>query len=175
MKKVVKLTLNIPIILVVATVGCMQNKSTNQTRNFQTMKNIEDVYPVIISRKLEETVNFYVERFNFNKIFESTFFVLLQSDGDRPFSIAFMEEVHPTAPPSPGVFSGAGFFLTIQVADAQRCYEALKNDGFDIPYTIADEPWGQKRFGLTDPNGIWVDVVQQTTPQEGYWDKYVRQ
>lgn len=29
-------------------------------------------------------------------------------------------------------------------------------------------------FGLVDPNGMWVDVVQQIEPQPGFWEPYTR-
>ena len=40
-------------------------------------------------------------------------------------------------------------------------------------YDLADEPWGQRRFTLTDPSGVIVDVVEQTQPAEGWWDRYM--
>ena len=42
----------------------------------------------------------------------------------------------------------------------------------DIHYPLTDEPWGQRRFGLVDPNGMYVDVVEQTEPQPGFWERY---
>jgi hypothetical protein len=39
-------------------------------------------------------------------------------------------------------------------------------------YPVKDEPWGQRRFGLFDPSGMWVDVVQQIEPVPGYWAKH---
>ena len=33
---------------------------------------------------------------------------------------------------------------------------------------------GQRRFGLRDPSGLWVDVVEQIEPQQGYWGRYMQ-
>jgi hypothetical protein len=35
------------------------------------------------------------------------------------------------------------------------------------------EPFGQRRFGLFDPAGTWIDVVEQIDPAPGWWDRYV--
>lgn len=33
--------------------------------------------------------------------------------------------------------------------------------------------FGQRRFGLFDPAGVWIDVVEQIEPAAGWWDKYL--
>ena len=138
------------------------------------MKMINQVYPVFITDKLEETVDFYHRYFGFEKLFESTFFVLLQNQGEQKSCFAFMTEAHPTAPPSPAAFNGSGSFLTIEVADANALFQEVKKRGLTITYTLKDEPWGQRRFGVLDPNQLWVDVVQQIEPVEGYWEEYLK-
>jgi uncharacterized glyoxalase superfamily protein PhnB len=85
-----------------------------------------------------------------------------------------MDEEHPTAPPTPKAFNGNGSFLTLEVADAKAIYEDFKKRGLSIAYALKDEAWGQRRFAVLDPNSLWVDVVQQTQPQEGFWDKYLK-
>lgn len=143
-------------------------------QNNSTMKMIDQVYPVFITGKLNETVKFYEDYFGFTKLFESAFFVLLQSQGDQKFCVAFMSEEHPTTPPSPKAFSGHGSFLTIEVSDANAIFQEVKKRGLPIAYTLKDEPWGQRRFGVLDPNQLWVDVVEQIQPVEGYWDAYLK-
>jgi uncharacterized glyoxalase superfamily protein PhnB len=62
--------------------------------------------------------------------------------------------------------------LTLQVKDAAAEFERLTAAGLAIEHGLRDEPWGQRRFGLHDPAGIWVDVVQQIDPEPGWWDSY---
>ena len=38
---------------------------------------------------------------------------------------------------------------------------------------LKDAPWGQCRFAAIDPAGMWVDVVEQTEPTPGWWDRYL--
>jgi uncharacterized glyoxalase superfamily protein PhnB len=95
-------------------------------------------------------------------------------EGDKSFSIGFIDEVHPSSPPDISAMVGkSGVFLTLQVEDAQVEYDKLKNGGLDIYYHLKDEVWGQRRFGIIDPNGMYVDIVQQISPEEGFWDKYM--
>lgn len=145
-----------------------------EVKNVSTMETIDQIYTVFITNKLDESVKFYQQYFGFTKLFESTFFVLLQTSGDKKFCIAFMDEQHPTAPPTPARYNGSGAFLTLEVPDAKAMFEEMTARGLAVNYKLKDEAWGQKRFGILDPNGLWVDVVQQIEPQEGYWSKYIK-
>jgi uncharacterized glyoxalase superfamily protein PhnB len=106
--------------------------------------------------------------------FEASWFVYLHSTGDRPRAVAFMSADHPSQPPGPETFSGKGMFLTLQVSDAAAEFARLADARVPIAYALRDEPWGQRRFGLVDPSGTWVDVVQQIEPQPGFWVPYMR-
>jgi catechol 2,3-dioxygenase-like lactoylglutathione lyase family enzyme len=135
---------------------------------------LEDAYPIVVTDKLAECRDFYTRRLGFNIGFEASWFVYLLSAGDQPRAIAFMAADHPSRPPGPETFSGKGMFLTLQVADVTAEFKRLSGTGVPIAYALRDEPWGQRRFGLVDPNGMWVDVVQQIEPQPGFWDPYMR-
>lgn len=135
---------------------------------------IDHVYTVFITNKLKETIIFYERYLKFTKVFESTFFVLLQSPGEHGFYVGFMDETHPTSPPTPKAYNGNGSFLTIQVSDSKAFYEEVKRLGGKLAYELNEEPWGQRRFALVDPNNLWIDVVEQIEPKEGFWDKYIK-
>lgn len=53
-------------------------------------------------------------------------------------------------------------------------YLLTKKQGVKIDYQLKDEAWGQRRFGVIDPNGLWVDVVQQIEPQADFWPQYMK-
>lgn len=134
------------------------------------------VYPGYITKKdkLVLSREFYEKWFGLQVIFESSWFVLLASPGDHGTPLALMSEDHPSAPPSNHfVTATSGVWLTFQVADAKAEYDRLKKAGIKFHYELKDEAWGQRRFGVTDPNGMYVDIVEQTEPQAGFWDKYM--
>jgi catechol 2,3-dioxygenase-like lactoylglutathione lyase family enzyme len=133
---------------------------------------VQDSYPVVVTDKLIECRDFYTRQLGFSIVFEASWFVYLASGSERPFGIAFMAPEHPSHPPGPEAFNGKGMFMTLQVADAAAAFEQLKEAGTRIAYALTEEPWGQRRFGLLDPVGMWIDIVQQVEPQAGFWERY---
>jgi catechol 2,3-dioxygenase-like lactoylglutathione lyase family enzyme len=134
---------------------------------------ITGAYPVFVTKDIRATKDFYQQWFAWQPLFESTWFILLASPGEHPVLLGFIHETHPSSPPEPKAFNGDGAFFTLDVNDATSLYEAMKESGARFAYTLKDEPWGQRRFALKDPNGIWIDVVEQIPPHEGWWDQYL--
>jgi uncharacterized glyoxalase superfamily protein PhnB len=134
---------------------------------------LNDLYALITTDQLTETRDFYMRWLGFTVLFEATWFVLLASDGEHPFNLAFMRSDHPSRPPGPETFDGKGMIVTLQVSDAAAEYERLQAAGCPIHYPLHDEPWGQRRFMLRDPAGVLLDVVEQTEPEPGFWNAYL--
>ena len=133
----------------------------------------EDAYPVVFVNDLAMTDEFYTRTLGLEVLFESDFFVLLALPGEEHGAIAFVLEDHPTSPPSgPAVTRGSSSFLTLQVADAAGAFEQFRRSGVAIEYPLRDEPWGQRRFGLLDPNGLYIDVVEQIEPDPDFWPQH---
>ncbi len=136
--------------------------------------NLQELYTVFITTDVKKSKAFYANWFGFTTIFESSWFILLQSPGKKSFPLAFMNEEHPSSPPVPKAMNGNGAFITLQVEDAKKVYDAMVKAGLKISYHLKDEDWGQRRFAIIDPNGMHVDVVEQTAPKEGFWDQYMQ-
>lgn len=132
----------------------------------------QDVYPVFITKDINKSLEFYTTWLSFEVVFESDFFILLETT-EPSYRIGFLSEKHPSSPPSaPALKANAGVFITLQVIDAKATFDKLVKAGTKITYSLKDEAWGQRRFGLTDPNGMYVDIVEQIEPQEGFWEKH---
>ena len=132
----------------------------------------DDAYPVLITKDVSGSKIFYQRWLDFEVVFESTWFVFMQSQGEKKISFALINETHPSDPPPYAAFNGKGTFLTLQVKDAEKVYRKLKSMKAPISYELKREDWGQLRFGMIDPNGMYIDIVQQVEPLKGYWDKY---
>ena len=132
-----------------------------------------DSYLVVVTDELQGCRDFYDRWFGFEVAFEANWFVLLRGGGSRPTTLAFIHSEHPSSPPSPARYRGDGAFLTFQVADAAAEYGRLVEAGLECDLPLTEEPWGQRRFGVTDPAGMWVDVVEQIEPAPGWWDSYL--
>lgn len=134
---------------------------------------VKGMYPVVITTNIKSTKEFYTKWFGYSIVFQSSWFILLSSPGENSSMIAFMDEIHPSTPPSPKAAKGDGLFLTIDVADSKALFDVLKKAKAEFAYGLREEPWGQRRFALKDPNGIWIDIVEQIQPKEGWWDEYM--
>jgi uncharacterized glyoxalase superfamily protein PhnB len=129
-------------------------------------------YPIVVTDNLRECRDFHARWFGLEVIFEADWIAVLSAGGGAP-AIAFMHSGHPSTPPSPAAYKGDGMFLTLQVADAAAEFERLAAAGLRFDLELRDEPWGQRRFGVVDPSGMWVDVVEQIEPAAGWWDPYL--
>lgn len=134
---------------------------------------LQDFYPIVVTEQLAGCRDFYRRWFGLEVAFEASWFVLLSARAGGKASLAFMHPAHPSAPPGPEPFSGKGMCLEFQVPDARAEHERFVRDGAPISLSLRDEPFGQRRFGLFDPAGVWIDVVEQIEPVAGWWDKYL--
>lgn len=132
-----------------------------------------DRYPIIVTLRKNDCRDFWCRHLGFEVGFDSQWFTWLSS-ADGSASIAFMTPDHPSAPPGPEPFSGRGLCFELQVDDADEAHSDITATGLHAEYPLTTEPFGQRRFGFTDPSGLWVDVVQQVDPQAGWWDRYLQ-
>jgi catechol 2,3-dioxygenase-like lactoylglutathione lyase family enzyme len=119
----------------------------------------------IVTNKLAESKAFYTEVLGLGVSFENEFYLLLHTP-DSTAAISFLLPNHPTQQPffhKP--FSGQGMYLTIEVDDVDKLYEAVQKRGVPIKVALRNEPWGDRHFAIEDPNGIGVDIVTFTPPQ----------
>ena len=134
---------------------------------------IRDRYPIVVTEHKVACRDFWQRHFGLNVLFDSDWFVLL-GDQQQGSVVAFMSPDHPSAPPGPETFGGLGLCLEIKVEDAREALADFQASGGQAEYPLSDEPFGQRRFGLRDPSGLWVDVVEQIEPQQGYWGRYMQ-
>jgi catechol 2,3-dioxygenase-like lactoylglutathione lyase family enzyme len=137
---------------------------------------LQSFYPIVVTERLTACRDFYRRWFRLEVVFEASWFVLLGSGSTpgAPANLAFMSPDHPSAPPGPEPYSGRGLCLEFQVADARTEHQRFVDEGAPIALALRDEPFGQRRFGLFDPAGVWIDVVEQIEPAAGWWDRYRR-
>jgi catechol 2,3-dioxygenase-like lactoylglutathione lyase family enzyme len=131
-----------------------------------------DRYPLIVTDRKNDCRDFWVDKLGFRVGFDSAWFVWLHAE-DQSATIAFLSPDHPSAPPGPETFSGAGVTLEIEVADVDAVFAELTARGVRVGYPLTDEPFGQRRFGFADPAGLWVSIHQMIAPADGYWDPYM--
>ncbi|BFP40059.1 hypothetical protein FGF1_09040 [Flavobacteriaceae bacterium GF1] len=120
----------------------------------------------IITDKLQETKEFYTQILDFGVAFENEFYLLMHTP-DKSSEISFLLPNHPSQKPifqTP--FNGKGVYLTIEVTNVDEVYKEIKSKEIAIEIEIRDEPWGDRHFAIIDPNGIGIDIITFTKPQE---------
>ncbi len=120
----------------------------------------------IITEKLNETKAFYTTVLNFGVTFENDFYLLMHTP-NRQAEISFLLPNHPSQKPIfQAPFNGKGIYLTIEVEDVDQVYQKIKSKGIPIEIEIRNEDWGDRHFAIVDPNGIGIDIVTYTKPEE---------
>jgi catechol 2,3-dioxygenase-like lactoylglutathione lyase family enzyme len=118
-----------------------------------------DRYPAIVTNAHTQCRDFWVSHLGFSVVFENEWFAYLRAQAGSA-SIAFMSPAHPSAPPGPEPFE-AGMSMELEVADADAALAELRASGRNPDYPLTEEAFGQRRFSVREPSGLWINIVQQ--------------
>ncbi|GAA4020023.1 VOC family protein [Allokutzneria multivorans] len=130
---------------------------------------LTSTYPVIMTTKLTETRDFYVEHFGFEVTFEADWYISLQLDG---YELAVLDPAHPTIPDGYGA-PVAGLLLNFEVDDVDAEYERLVTGaGLPLARSLRSEAFGQRHFIVADPNGVLIDVITPIPPTGEFVEQY---
>ncbi len=81
---------------------------------------------------------------------------------DLGWIVGFVSPTNPTAQVQVSERAEApasGPHVTIEVADVDAVYAKARQQGAEIVYPLSDESWGVRRFFVTDPNGVVLNVM----------------
>ncbi|REK86420.1 glyoxalase [Streptomyces inhibens] len=65
----------------------------------------------------------------------------------------------------------AGLILALTVTDLEAEEARLRGEGAPITMPLREEPWGERLFQMTDPNGVVIQLVEWTTPTRSTEDE----
>lgn len=131
----------------------------------------QSIYPVILTKKLDESTLFYTRHFDFKTTFEADWYVSLQSATSPEYELAFLDFEHPSLP-EPFQEPSRGIIINIELKDVDSVYERLQSAGLPIILELKSESWGQRHFITQDPNGLLIDVIEPIEPTNEYKDDY---
>ncbi|MFF4603642.1 VOC family protein [Streptomyces sp. NPDC001339] len=60
----------------------------------------------------------------------------------------------------------AGLILAFTGTGIEGEEKRLRAEGVDITMPMREEPWGERLFQITDPNGVVIQFVEWVTPSE---------
>lgn len=129
-------------------------------------------YPVLMTDRVANTARYYEQHFRFTRLFDSDWYVHLQSIEDAGVNLAILDGDHATIPQAARGGRAAGVLLNFEVEDASMEYQRALDQGLDVQLALRDEPFGQRHFIVQDPNGVLIDVIQPIPPDEAFLAQY---
>ncbi len=132
---------------------------------------ISSFYPVIGTKNVAATADFYRRHFGFETTFEADFYVGLRLDQDPALELAVVDYTHPSVPAGYGK-PVQGLLLNLEVDDVDAEYGRACEAGLPIDLELRDEEWGQRHFMTHDPNGVLIDIIRPTAPTAAFASGY---
>ena len=111
---------------------------------------VKRIVPDIRSKDLDASRQFYVDVLGLEVAMDMGFIVTLVSPSNPTAQVSLMrDDDSSTILPQ----------ISIEVADVDEVHSRAVSRGLDIVYPLTNEPWGVRRFFVTDPNGTVVNVL----------------
>jgi uncharacterized glyoxalase superfamily protein PhnB len=79
--------------------------------------------------------------------------------GDAGMNVVFLRRGLPVLPENQRDARAAGLILAFVVEDLEGELARLREEGVDITMPLREEPWGERAFQVTDPNGVIVQLL----------------
>lgn len=79
------------------------------------------------------------------------------------FSVCFLQTGLPSFKPASQAMSAAGLLVVFTVDDIDALYRTMVEAGVDVVTPIETEPWLERYFQVSDPNGVILQAVQWMT------------
>lgn len=124
-------------------------------------------YPVLMVDDVTATAAFYINHFRFRSLFDSDWYVHLQSAEDESVNLAILQGDHETIPEE-GRGRASGMLINFEVEDVDAIHDRLVAEGLPILRSLRDEAFGQRHFITLDPNGVLIDVIKQIPPSDEF-------
>jgi catechol 2,3-dioxygenase-like lactoylglutathione lyase family enzyme len=131
-------------------------------------------YPVLMTDRVAETARFYQDHFRFIGLFDSDWYVHLQSSEDQSVNLAILDGRHATIPATARGGRASGVLLNFEVDDVDAEYERALAQGLTVLLALRDEAFGQRHFIVQGPDGVLIDVIKPIPPSEDFLRQYAR-
>ena len=119
--------------------------------------------------KVQETKEFYEKYLGAITIFEKEGYVNLKL-GDISTILGIEAPQSPEDKPS----DSTGLGLGITVDDVDLAYDEIISKKLHIEMPLEDHPWGERGFGIKDPNGLLIYIYSVTGEPAEEYKKYIK-
>jgi catechol 2,3-dioxygenase-like lactoylglutathione lyase family enzyme len=117
-----------------------------------------------VSLNVEDVVasgDFLTDHFGFRREMAADGFVSLVRD-DAGMNVIYLRRGLATLPGDQRDDHADGVILAFVVDDLEAEQDRLGAEGVTITMPLREEPWGERAFQVTDPNGIIVQLTDWT-------------
>lgn len=83
---------------------------------------------------------------------------------DAAVDIVLLRRGIEVLPPDQRDQRASGLILAFTITGIEAAQQRLRDRGVPITMPLREEPWGERLFQVTDPNGVVVQFVEWTTP-----------
>ena len=119
--------------------------------------NINQVSFGFTTHKVKETKEFYESYLGATTLFEKEGYACLKL-GDISNVLSIESPQSPEDRPSDS--TGLGLGLTVD--DVDQAYDEITSKKLNIDMPLQDHPWGERGFGIKDPNGMTIYIYSVT-------------
>ncbi len=113
--------------------------------------------------------HFLQEHFGFLERWSTEGFAYLFNES-IDFPIIFMQKGTEVLPQAIRHQEASGMITAFTVDDIEAELERLSNEDVNISAPLQDDPWGERLFQVTDPNGIVYQLVQWVEPSDEQYE-----
>ena len=117
-------------------------------------------YPGLVTGRFYETWDFYTAQLGFRTVCATDHYVQLSHLAGAQIAILQHELDGPT-PELVSATDGRGYWLNLDVADADAEHARLSAAGVEIIAPLEDKPWGDRQFVVRDPNGVLIAIAHR--------------
>lgn len=111
---------------------------------------VKRIVPDIKSKHIDASRQFYVDVLGLEVAMDMGFIVTLVSPSNPTAQVSLVrDDDSSTILPQ----------ISIEVADVDDVHSRAVSHGLNIVYPLTNEPWGVRRFFVTDPNGTIINVM----------------
>ena len=111
---------------------------------------VRRIVPDIRSKQLDASRQFYADVLGLEVAMDMGFIVTLVSPTNPTAQVTLMRDDESSA-----ILPQ----MSVEVADVDDVHARAVSRGFKVVYPLTNEPWGVRRFFVTDPNGTIINVM----------------
>ena len=111
------------------------------------------IVPNIYSDDLEKSRQFYIVFLGMELVMDMKWILTFASKNNPLAQISVLQNENKIRPDNKAIF------LSIEMSDVDAMYAKAQKSDYNITYQITDEPWGVRRFFISDPNGATINIL----------------